>query len=156
MNYFVDETAIIDKNVIIGEGTKIWHFSHISGQAKIGKNVTIGQNVYIGKSVIIGNGCKIQNNVSIYEGVTLEDDVFVGPSAVFTNVNMPRANIEQKENFLKTLVKKGTSIGANATIVCGNTLGENCFIGAGSLITKSTEPNGLYYGVPAKLKKHIL
>ena len=156
MNYFVDETAIIDKNVIIGEGTKIWHFSHISGQAKIGKNVTIGQNVYIGKSVIIGNGCKIQNNVSIYEGVTLEDDVFVGPSVVFTNVNMPRANIEQKENFLKTLVKKGTSIGANATIVCGNTLGENCFIGAGSLITKSTEPNGLYYGVPAKLKKHIL
>jgi len=156
MNYFVDETAIIDKNVIIGEGTKIWHFSHISDQAKIGKNVTIGQNVFIGKSVIIGNGCKIQNNVSIYEGVTLEDDVFVGPSVVFTNVNMPRANIEQKENFLKTLVKKGASIGANVTIVCGNTLGENCFIGAGSLITKSTEPNGLYYGVPAKLKKHVL
>ena len=156
MNYFVDETAIIDKNVIIGEGTKIWHFSHISDQAKIGKNVTIGQNVFIGKSVIIGNGCKIQNNVSIYEGVTLENDVFVGPSVVFTNVNMPRANIEQKENFLKTLVKKGASIGANVTIVCGNTLGENCFIGAGSLITKSTEPNGLYYGVPAKLKKHVL
>ena len=156
MNYFVDETAIIDENVIIGEGTKIWHFSHISDQAKIGKNVTIGQNVFIGKSVIIGNGCKIQNNVSIYEGVTLENDVFVGPSVVFTNVNMPRENIYQKKNFLKTLVKKGASIGANVTIVCGNTLGENCFIGAGSLITKSTEPNGLYYGVPAKLKKHIL
>jgi len=155
MNYFKHETAVIDEFVTIGEGTKIWHFTHISENAKIGKNVIIGQNVFVGKGVIIGNGCKIQNNVSVYEGVTLEDNVFVGPSVVFTNVNMPRANIEQKDKFTKTLVKKGVSIGANSTIICGCTLGENCFIGAGSLITKNTEANGLYYGIPASWKKKI-
>jgi UDP-2-acetamido-3-amino-2,3-dideoxy-glucuronate N-acetyltransferase len=155
MKYFQHVTAIIDEPVSIGEGTKIWHFSHISENAKIGKNVIIGQNVFIGKGVIIGDGCKIQNNVSVYEGVTLEEEVFVGPSVVFTNVNMPRAKIEQKDNFLKTLIKRGASIGANSTIVCGNIIGEHCFIGAGSLVTKSTNPNSLYYGVPASWKKKL-
>ncbi len=155
MNYFKHESAVIDDQVEIGDGTKIWHFSHVSENARIGKNVILGQNVFIGKGVVIGNGCKIQNNVSVYEGVTLEDDVFIGPSAVFTNVNMPRADVEQKNNFLKTLIKRNVSIGANATIVCGNTLEENCFIGAGSLITKSTKKNGLYYGSPAKFIKLI-
>jgi UDP-2-acetamido-3-amino-2,3-dideoxy-glucuronate N-acetyltransferase len=152
MKYFKHETAVIDQPVSIGDESKIWHFSHISENAKIGKRVIIGQNVFVGKGVVIGDGCKIQNNVSVYEGVTLEDNVFVGPSVVFTNVNIPRANIDQKNKFLKTLVKKGSSIGANATIICGITLGENCFIGAGSVVTKSTEPNCLYYGIPA-LKK---
>ena len=156
MNYFKHNTAIIDLSATIGEGSKIWHFSHISENAKIGKNVIIGQNVFIGKGVVVGDGCKIQNNVSVYEGVTLEENVFVGPSVVFTNVNMPRANIEQKDKFIKTLVKKGVSIGANSTIICGNTLGENSFIGAGSLVTKNTDANGLYYGAPATLKKKLI
>ena len=155
MKFFKHDTAIIDQFVTIGDGSKIWHFSHISEHAKIGKNVIIGQNVFIGKGVIIGSGCKIQNNVSVYEGVTLEEDIFVGPSVVFTNVKIPRANIEQKNNFQKTLIKKGVTIGANSTIICGNTLGENCFIGAGSLVTKSTNSNGIYFGVPAVLKKKI-
>jgi len=155
MNYFKHKTAIVDENVNIGEGTKIWHFSHISENVKIGKNVIIGQNVFIGKGVIIGNGCKVQNNVSIYEGVKLENHVFVGPSVVFTNVKFPRANIEQKKNFLKTLVKKGVTIGANSTIICGIILGKNCFIGAGSLVCKNTKENSLYYGAPAKWKKKI-
>lgn len=155
MKFFKHESSIIDKNVNIGEESKIWHFSHISENVKIGDNVIIGQNVFVGKNVIIGNGCKIQNNVSVYEGVTLEDNVFVGPSVVFTNVNIPRADIEQKNDFQKTLVKKGASIGANSTIVCGNTLGEGCFIGAGSLVTKSTKAHSMYYGVPAKFIKEI-
>jgi UDP-2-acetamido-3-amino-2,3-dideoxy-glucuronate N-acetyltransferase len=150
MKYFKHKTAVIDEPVNIGDGTKVWHFSHISEQANIGKNVIIGQNVFIGKGVVIGNGCKIQNNVSVYAGVTLEDDVFVGPSVVFTNVNMPRANIEQKNKFLKTLVKKGATIGANSTIICGNVLGENCFIGAGSLLNKNVKDYSLTYGSPAK------
>ena len=155
MHYFRHETAVIDEPVEIGEGTKIWHFSHISINAKIGNNVIIGQNVFVGKGVVIGNGCKIQNNVSVYEGVTLEDDVFIGPSVVFTNVKEPRANIEQKNNFLKTLVKKGATIGANATIICGNIIGENSFIGAGSLVTKNVEQNSLTYGSPAKFIKKL-
>ena len=155
MHYFKHEAAVIDEPVEIGEGTKIWHFSHISTNAKIGKKVTIGQNVFVGKGVIIGNGCKIQNNVSIYEGVTLEDDVFVGPSVVFTNVKEPRANIEQKNNFLKTLVKKGATIGANVTIICGNTIGENSFIGAGSLVTKNVNDYSLVHGSPAKHIKSL-
>jgi UDP-2-acetamido-3-amino-2,3-dideoxy-glucuronate N-acetyltransferase len=153
MKYFKHTTAVIDEPVSIGNGTKIWHFSHISENAKIGKKVIIGQNVFVGKGVIIGDGCKIQNNVSVYEGVTLEENVFIGPSVVFTNVNIPRANIDQKNKFLKTLVKKGCSIGANATIICGITLGKNCFIGAGSVVTKNTEPNSLYYGNPAIWKR---
>ena len=155
MHYFKHETAVIDEPVEIGEGTKIWHFSHISTNAKIGNNVIIGQNVFVGKGVIIGNGCKIQNNVSVYEGVTLEDDVFIGPSVVFTNVKEPRANIEQKNNFLQTLVKKGATIGANATIICGNTIGQNSFIGAGSLITKNVNDHSLVYGSPAKHIKNL-
>ena len=155
MHYFKHETAVIDEPVEIGKGTKIWHFSHISTNAKIGNNVIIGQNVFVGKGVVIGNGCKIQNNVSVYEGVTLEDDVFIGPSVVFTNVKEPRANIEQKNKFLKTLVKKGAIIGANTTILCGNTIGENSFIGAGSLVTKNVEQNSLTYGSPAKFIKRL-
>jgi len=155
MKYFKHETAVIDEPVSIGEGTKVWHFSHVSENVTIGKNVIIGQNVFIGRGVTIGDGCKIQNNVSVYEGVTLENDVFVGPSVVFTNVKMPKANIEQKNKFLKTLVKKGSTIGANSTILCGNTLGENCFIGAGSLLTKSAKANSLYCGVPARWIKDI-
>ena len=155
MHYFKHETTVIDEPSDIGEGTKIWHFSHISANAKIGNNVIIGQNVFVGKGVVIGNGCKIQNNVSVYEGVTLEDDVFIGPSVVFTNVKEPRANIEQKNNFLQTLVKKGATIGANATVICGNTLGENSFIGAGSVVTKNVKKDTLVFGNPAISIKKI-
>ena len=119
MKPFIHSSSIVDENVTIGSGSKVWHFCHISENAKIGKNVVIGQNVYIGKGVKIGNGCKIQNNVSVYEGVELEEDVFIGPSVVFTNVKRPRSFINQKNNFLKTVIDKGASIGANATIVCG-------------------------------------
>ena len=152
---FIHETSCIDNNVEIGKGTKIWHYSHISSNAKIGKNVTIGQNTFVGKNVVISDGCKIQNNVSVYEGVTLEDDVFIGPSVVFTNVKEPRANIEQKNNFLQTLVKKGATIGANATIICGNTLGQNSFIGAGSVVTKNVKKDTLVFGNPAISIKKI-
>lgn len=155
MNYFKHDTAIVDEPCQIGSGTKIWHFSHISENVKIGKNVIIGQNVFVGKNVEINDGCKIQNNVSVYEGVILERDVFIGPSVVFTNVMMPRANIEQKESFLKTIVKEGSSIGANSTIICGNIIGKNSFIGAGSLITKDVKPNTLVYGSPAKFIKNL-
>lgn len=150
MNFFKHETAIVDLPSIIGDYTKIWHFSHVSENVKIGKNVIIGQNVFIGRGVVIGDGCKIQNNVSVYEGVTLEEDVFVGPSVVFTNVNIPRANIDQKKNFLKTLVKKGASIGANATIVCGNIIGSFSLVGAGSVVTKDVLDYALVVGNPAR------
>ena len=152
---FIHETSYIDDNVTIESGTKIWHFSHISENVKIGKNVNIGQNVFIDKDVVIGNGCKIQNNVSIYNGVTLEDEVFIGPSVVFTNVLIPRAYIEQKNNFKKTLIKKGCAIGANSTILCGNILGEYSFIGAGSLVLKPIDDYSLSYGHPAKHIKYI-
>lgn len=148
--FFVHESSYIDPGVEIGEGTKIWHFSHILKGTKIGKNCVIGQNVMIGPDVEIGNGCKIQNNVSIYKGVKLEDEVFVGPSAVFTNVKNPRAFIERKHAFKPTMVKKGATIGANATILCGVTLGEYCFIGAGAVVTKDVKPHALMLGVPAK------
>lgn len=156
---FIHETSYIDDDVTIGDGTKIWHFSHISENAKIGKNVIIGQNVFIGKGVQIGNGSKIQNNVSVYEGVEIEEDVFVGPSVVFTNVKEPRAFIEQKNNFSLTIIKKGSAIGANSTIVCGCTIGEYAMIGASSLVTKSVKNFSLSYGSPAKhirfLEKNI-
>jgi UDP-2-acetamido-3-amino-2,3-dideoxy-glucuronate N-acetyltransferase len=155
MKYFKHETAFIDEPANIGKGTKIWHFSHISENARIGQKVIIGQNVFIGKGVSIGHGCKIQNNVSVYEGVTLEENVFIGPSVVFTNVNMPKANVEKKNNFLKTLIKKGASIGANSTIICGNTLGQHCFIGAGSLVTKDVKDFSLTYGLPARHIKYL-
>lgn len=148
MLYFKHETVIIDDPVEIGDGTKIWHFSHISKNAKIGKNITIGQNVFIGKGIVIGNKCKIQNNVSVYEGVTLEDEVFCGPSCVFTNVNNPRSNISRKNEYQKTLVKQGATLGANCTVICGVTIGAHAFIGAGSVITKDVPSFALMVGVP--------
>lgn len=151
-DFFIHETSILDEHVEIGKGTKIWHFCHISEHAVIGKNCNIGQNAFIGKNVKIGNGVKIQNNVSLFDGVEIEDDVFIGPSVVFTNVLNPRAFVEQKNKFLKTIVKKGASIGANSTIICGNTVGEYSLIGAGSVLTKSTQDFELWYGNPAQKK----
>ena len=153
--YYTHPSCTIDKGCIVGKGTKIWHYSHIYNSAKIGKNCVIGQNVMVGPNVTIGNNCKIQNNVSIYEGVVLEDNIFIGPSVVFTNVLLPRANIEQKDNFLKTYIKNGCTIGANTTIVAGNTLGEYCMIGAGSLVTKNIEEFSMNYGTPAKFRYKI-
>jgi UDP-2-acetamido-3-amino-2,3-dideoxy-glucuronate N-acetyltransferase len=150
MSNNIHPTAIIDENVKIGEGTKVWHWSHLSPGANIGKNCTLGQNTYIGNNVQIGHGCKIQNNVSIYESVTLEEEVFCGPSVVFTNVKNPRSEVNRKDEYKETLVRRGASIGANATIVCGVTLGEYSFIAAGAVITKDTQPFSLMAGVPAK------
>ncbi|MFB3883676.1 MAG: Gfo/Idh/MocA family oxidoreductase [Thermodesulfobacteriota bacterium] len=149
---FVHETACIDGPVDIGEKTQVWHFSHIMPGVKIGKNCVIGQNAFIGKGAVLGNNIKIQNNVSIYESVELEDDVFCGPSMVFTNVFNPRSFISRKKEFRKTLVKKGATIGANATIVCGNTIGQYAFIGAGSVVTKDIPDHALVYGNPGKVK----
>lgn len=150
MEYFVHESSYIDEDVQIGKGTKIWHFSHIQSGARIGKNCVLGQNVNVSNRVIIGNGCKIQNNVSLYEGVTLEDDVFCGPSCVFTNDLNPRAAYPKgNKNYKKTLVKKGATIGANATIVCGHTIGEGAMIGAGAVVTTDVPDYALMTGVPA-------
>jgi len=146
----IHSTAIIDKGAKIGDGTRIWHWVHICGKAKIGKDCSFGQNVFVGNDVIIGNNCKIQNNVSIYDAVRLEDDVFCGPSMVFTNVYNPRSEFERKKEFRQTVIKKGSTIGANATIVCGVTLGYYCFIAAGAVINKDVEPFALMAGVPAK------
>lgn len=151
-NTTIHESAVIDAGAKIGEGTKIWHFSHVMGTAEIGENCVLGQNVFVGNKVKIGNNVKVQNNVSIYEGVVCDDDVFLGPSMVFTNVINPRSSINRKQEFKKTQVKKGVSIGANATIVCGITLGEYCFIGAGAVITKDVKPFALMVGVPARQK----
>ena len=150
-DYFVHESSYVDNDVTIGSGTKIWHFCHIQKGAVIGKNCSLGQNVNISNNVHIGNNVKIQNNVSVYEGVTLEDGVFCGPSMVFTNDLTPRAEFPKgRENYKKTLVKKGASIGANATVVCGTTLGEYCMIAAGAVVTKDVPPHALMAGVPAK------
>ena len=149
-DYFVHDTAIIDQGAQIGNNSKIWHFTHIMGSAHIGQNCNIGQNVYIDKNVTIGNGVKIQNNVSVYANVTIEEDCFLGPSMVFTNVMNPRAFVERKSEFKNTLVKKGCSIGANAPIVCGTTLGEYSFIGAGTVVTKDVPNFAMMVGVPAK------
>lgn len=151
-DFYVHPTSILDNHVRIGSGTKIWHFTHISEYAVIGENCTIGQNVFIGKHVKIGNGVKIQNNVSLYEGVIIEDDVFIGPSVVFTNVINPRAFIERKEEFKETHIQKGASIGANATIICGNNVGEYAMLGAGSVLTKTIADYELWYGNPAEKK----
>lgn len=149
-SYFVHESSYVDDDVNIGNGTKIWHFSHILRNTTIGENCIIGQNCMIGPDVIIGNRCKIQNNVSIYKGVTLEDDVFCGPSCVFTNVYNPRAFIERKHEFKPTLIKKGATIGANATIVCGITIGKYALIGAGAVVNRDVKDYALVVGVPAK------
>jgi UDP-2-acetamido-3-amino-2,3-dideoxy-glucuronate N-acetyltransferase len=147
---FVHESSYIDDNVKIGKGTKIWHFSHILSHCNIGENCSLGQNVVVGPNVCVGDNVKIQNNVSIYEGVTLEDGVFCGPSCVFTNVNNPRSEIVRKDEYRKTIVRRGASIGANATIVCGYDLGEFSFIAAGAVVTKSVPAYALMAGVPAK------
>jgi len=151
--HFVHESSYVDENVQIGEGTKIWHFSHVQSGAKIGKNCSIGQNVNIGNNVIIGNNVKIQNNVSIYEGVILEDYVFCGPSMVFTNILNPRSEYPQRgsEFYKKTLIKRGASLGANSTIICGNMIGKCAFIGAGAVITKDIPDYALVVGNPAKI-----
>lgn len=148
--YFVHESSFIDDDVEIGEGTKIWHFSHILKNTKIGNNCVISQNVMIGPDVTIGDRCKVQNNVSIYKGVILEDEVFCAPSCVFTNVYTPRAFIERKNEFRTTLVQKGATIGANATIVCGSTIGKYALVGAGAVVTKDIPNYALVVGVPAK------
>jgi len=150
LNYFRHETSVIDGDVLIGQGTKIWHWVHISAGARIGRNCNIGQNVYIGRGVKIGDGVKIQNNVSVYENVTIEDAVFLGPSCVFTNVINPRAQIERKSEFMSTLVRRGATVGANATIVCGNQIGEFCMIGAGAVVTRPVGSFALVVGVPAR------
>ena len=150
MDYFAHETAIVDDNCTIGKGTKIWHFSHIMSGCNIGEACNIGQNVVISPAVILGKNVKIQNNVSVYTGVICEDDVFLGPSMVFTNVINPRSHVNRKNEYAQTLVRKGASIGANATVVCGNEIGEYALIGAGAVITKPVKPYALVVGNPAK------
>lgn len=150
MSYQVHETAIIDTGAQIGAGTRVWHWTHICSGARIGVNCSLGQNIFVGNDVVIGNNVKIQNNVSVYDAVTIEDDVFCGPSMVFTNVHNPRSAVSRKDQYRKTLVKKGASIGANATIVCGITIGQYAFIAAGAVINKDVKPHALMAGVPAK------
>jgi UDP-2-acetamido-3-amino-2,3-dideoxy-glucuronate N-acetyltransferase len=151
MDYKAHPSAIIDPGAKIGSGSRVWHFCHVSPTAVIGERCSLGQNVYIGDRVTVGNNVKIQNNVSVYEGVVLEDDVFCGPSMVFTNVYNPRAAIVRKDEYRQTLVKKGATLGANCTIVCGITIGENAFIGAGAVVNKDVPAYALMLGVPAKL-----
>ena len=153
-NYFVHEFAYIDHPVKIGRGTQIWHFSHVMSGAEIGENCKIEQNVFIGRNVKIGNNVKIQNNVSVFEGVTLEDDVFCGPSCVFTNIKTPRSAYPRNtsEDYIKTVVKRGASIGANATIICGITIGEYALIGVGTVVTKNVQGYAVVYGNPAQVK----
>ena len=148
--FFCHESSYVDDGATIGEGTKIWHFCHILPGTRIGKNCSIGQNVMAGPDVSIGDGCKIQNNVALYKGVTLEDGVFCGPSCVFTNVVTPRAEVSRKDEYASTMVRKGATIGANATIVCGHELGAYCFIAAGAVVTKDVKPHAVMAGVPAR------
>jgi UDP-2-acetamido-3-amino-2,3-dideoxy-glucuronate N-acetyltransferase len=152
IDYFIHESSFIDERAVIGSGTKIWHFCHVMAGAVIGKGCTIGQNVFIAADTIIGNGVKVQNNVSIYTGVILEDDVFLGPSMVFTNVINPRSHIDRKDDYKTTIIKRGATIGANATIICGVTVGEYAFIGAGSVVTHHVPPYALVYGNPARIQ----
>jgi UDP-2-acetamido-3-amino-2,3-dideoxy-glucuronate N-acetyltransferase len=150
MSYTVHPTAIVDDGAQIGEGSRVWHWVHVCGGARIGRNVSLGQNVFIGNKVTIADNCKIQNNVSVYDNVQLEEGVFCGPSMVFTNVYNPRSLIERKDEYRDTIVKKGATLGANCTIVCGVSIGEFSFIGAGAVITKDVKPYALMVGVPAK------
>jgi UDP-2-acetamido-3-amino-2,3-dideoxy-glucuronate N-acetyltransferase len=154
-SYFVHPSAVVDEGAQIGEGTKVWHFSHISGRTQIGSKCVFGQNVFIAPNVKIGHGVKVQNNVSIYDGVEIEDDVFCGPSMVFTNVMNPRADIERKSEFRKTLIKRGASIGANATIVCGHTVGAHAFVAAGAVVSKDVPDFALVRGVPAVVTGYV-
>jgi UDP-2-acetamido-3-amino-2,3-dideoxy-glucuronate N-acetyltransferase len=150
MEFFAHPTSIIDDGCQIGTNSRIWHFSHIMAGAVVGENCIIGQNVFIANGVVVGNGVKIQNNVSLYTGVIVEDDVFLGPSMVFTNVMNPRSFIERKSEFRQTLIRKGATIGANATIICGNEIGEYAFVGAGAVVTKTIKPYALVLGNPAR------
>ncbi len=152
LDYYIHPTSLVDQNCTIGSNTKIWHFSHVMNNVIIGDNCNLGQNVFIGNHVTLGNLVKIQNNVSVYTGVTCEDNVFIGPSVVFTNVINPRSFIERKEEFKKTLLKKGCSIGANATLICGNTIGAYALIGAGSVVTREVRDYELVFGNPASHK----
>lgn len=151
-DYFVHESSYVEKGAVIGEGTKVWHFCHIMPGARIGKKCNLGQNVFIGSQVEIGDQVKIQNNVSVYTGVTLEDHVFLGPSMVFTNVDTPRSHVDRSDQYLSTLIKQGATIGANATIRCGITLGEYAFVGAGAVVTKDVPPYALVFGSPARIQ----
>lgn len=150
--YFVHESSYVDEPCSIGEGTKIWHFSHIMKNSRIGRNCNIGQNVVVSPECVVGDNVKIQNNVSVYTGVILEDDVFCGPSMVFTNVINPRSHVERKDEYQKTLVRKGATIGANATVVCGNTLGRYAFVGAGAVVTRDVPDYAVVYGSPARVQ----
>ena len=149
-NYYSHESAIIDEGAQIGSGSRVWHFVHVCAGAKIGKSVSLGQNVFVGNNVTIGKNCKIQNNVSVYDNIYIEEDVFCGPSMVFTNVYNPRSAVERKKEYRDTLVKKGATLGANSTIICGVTIGEYAFIGAGAVINKDVKPFALMVGIPAK------
>ena len=150
MTYTVHTSAIVDEGAQIGAGSRVWHFVHVCGGAKIGQGVSLGQNVFVGNQVTIGDRCKVQNNVSVYDNVTLEEGVFCGPSMVFTNVHNPRALIERKNEYRNTLVKKGATLGANCTVVCGVTIGEYAFVGAGAVVNKDVKPYALMVGVPAR------
>lgn len=150
--FYIHSSAVVDDGAQIGEGTKIWHFTHVCAGARIGAHCSLGQNCYVGGKVTIGNGVKVQNNVSIYDAVILEDDVFCGPSMVFTNVINPRSFVERKNEYRPTLVKKGASLGANCTVICGNTIGEYALIGAGAVVTRDVPPHALMVGVPARQK----
>jgi UDP-2-acetamido-3-amino-2,3-dideoxy-glucuronate N-acetyltransferase len=150
MSYFKHESAFVDEGAEIGEGSRIWHFVHVCSGARIGHDVVLGQNVYVGGRAVVGNGCRIQNNVSIYDSVTLQDDVFCGPSAVFTNVINPRSALDRKDEYRPTLVRKGASLGANCTIVCGVTVGRFAFVAAGAVVTRDVADHALVAGVPAR------